>query len=136
MLITYHACLLNNTIDIFSEMDKTEKMSAVETADEGNRDVEELHPGITCDTCNGPVRGIRYKCMTCFDFDLCSACQKQGKHSQHVKICIFEPSLNLSLGDDGIINHPKFPELAKSEKGKSSRAIMNSLILMILNGTV
>ena len=30
-----------------------------------------------------PLRGIRYKCLGCFDYNLCTGCQRKGIHSQH-----------------------------------------------------
>jgi len=40
----------------------------VDSNDEGY-----LHSAI-CDKCNVPIRGIRYKCKQCDDFDFCSSC--------------------------------------------------------------
>ncbi|KAK8396265.1 hypothetical protein O3P69_005360 [Scylla paramamosain] len=43
----------------------------------------DVHPGVTCDSCNGKVQGFRYKCVTCPDFDLCGACETKGQHKEH-----------------------------------------------------
>ena len=32
------------------------------------------HPRVTCDACHGAVCGVRYQCLTRFDFDMCEAC--------------------------------------------------------------
>ncbi len=32
------------------------------------------HNGIYCDSCEKPIKGIRYKCSCCPDFDMCSGC--------------------------------------------------------------
>jgi len=42
-----------------------------------------IHEGIVCDGCEGPIRGFRYRCMHCKDFDLCAACEHKGKHHEH-----------------------------------------------------
>ncbi|XP_052131262.1 uncharacterized protein LOC113214724 isoform X3 [Frankliniella occidentalis] len=36
---------------------------------------------VICDECNDrPLKGIRWKCVPCSDYDLCSACYHAGKH--------------------------------------------------------
>jgi fatty acid CoA ligase FadD9 len=56
-------------------------------------DVE--HEGIGCDMCRVfPVRGVRWKCAMCPDYDLCSACEPVGcnRHpSSHVFLKIRRP---------------------------------------------
>lgn len=40
-----------------------------------------VHRGITCDGCQqSPITGIRFKCRTCPDFDLCESCEAKNIH--------------------------------------------------------
>ena len=55
-----------------------------------------VHRSITCNACQNPVRGIRYKCMNCVDYDICEGCEARGGHDfRHcfVKIRIPVPPL-------------------------------------------
>lgn len=54
--------------------------------------------GVSCDAClKGNFRGRRYKCLICYDYDLCAACYEEGatstSHSvEHPMQCILTRS--------------------------------------------
>lgn len=50
-----------------------------------------VHPGVTCDGCEGPVVGTRFKCSVCPNYDLCSGCQAKGVHTEHALLPIWHP---------------------------------------------
>lgn len=50
-----------------------------------------VHPGVVCDVCEENIRGIRYKCTTCQDYDLCAQCEGKGLHSEHDMMRISTP---------------------------------------------
>eukprot|EP00834_Sanchytrium_tribonematis_P007943 NODE_811_length_3740_cov_1.483251.p3 type:complete len:238 gc:universal NODE_811_length_3740_cov_1.483251:3672-2959(-) len=45
-----------------------------------------IHRGITCNSCGqSPVKGIRFKCLNCEDYDTCSNCLQHDTHnSNHI----------------------------------------------------
>lgn len=49
-----------------------------------------LHPNVYCDACDATIRGVRYKCITCPDFDLCANCEghplRPHKHHLFLKL--------------------------------------------------
>lgn len=49
---------------------------------------EDEYPGVVCTCCQGPIRGYRYKCATCPNFDLCKKCELGGYHPKHDMIRI------------------------------------------------
>ncbi|XP_050450467.1 sequestosome-1 isoform X2 [Cataglyphis hispanica] len=50
-----------------------------------------LHPGVICDGCEKDIRGFRFKCMQCPDYDLCNECMTLGKHYDHYLIRMTHP---------------------------------------------
>ncbi|KAF6216794.1 hypothetical protein GE061_001144 [Apolygus lucorum] len=56
------------------------------------------HEGVSCDSClKGNFRGKRYKCLICYDYDLCSVCYEAGstttRHTtEHPMQCILTRS--------------------------------------------
>ena len=52
--------------------------------DQDKNKEEDIHYGIVCDVCEmKPIRGVRYKCMECPDFDLCEGCHDKELHKEH-----------------------------------------------------
>lgn len=50
-----------------------------------------LNQNIVCDGCTEDLYGIRYKCLICDDYDLCSTCFVDCHHSDHAFIAIRPP---------------------------------------------
>jgi next-to-BRCA1 protein 1 len=52
----------------------------------------DIHYGVTCDGCGvKPIEGVRYKCLDCPNFDLCSACEEKNQHpSDHTLLKLKE----------------------------------------------
>jgi len=67
------------------------KTSSKDQGQERHPGSEEVHAGIICDGCQGGVAGYRYKCMTCFDYDLCRSCETKGLHPGHNMMRIANP---------------------------------------------
>ncbi|KAK5109063.1 hypothetical protein LTR62_007519 [Meristemomyces frigidus] len=59
------------------------------------------HRGIFCEECDkSPIRGIRWHCLNCPDFDLCSTCESKTDHPKtHVFVKIKIPIPVLSQPD-------------------------------------
>jgi hypothetical protein len=44
-----------------------------------------MHRGVHCEECGQVIKGIRWHCLQCLDFDLCSTCEVVSRHiSSHV----------------------------------------------------
>jgi Ca2+-binding EF-hand superfamily protein len=58
-----------------------------------------IHRGITCNGCDEkPIRGTRWHCANCFDYDLCSNCEATNSHyKNHIFYKIRVPAPYLGL---------------------------------------
>ncbi|CAF1135590.1 unnamed protein product [Rotaria magnacalcarata] len=66
---------MNGMIKIFAQpKSKTHEQASENTT---------IHIGVICDGCQGPVIGNRYKCLECFNYDLCQTCSNKNLHSEH-----------------------------------------------------
>ena len=56
---------------------------------------------ITCEGCRGPLCGVHYyKCQTCPEYVLCSACESRGDHDPHTMLRIdLSPRYSRELSD-------------------------------------
>lgn len=72
--------------DLIKEELKSAKAEiASEVADRVNKAIKSnkksektIHSSVRCDGCNiYPIVGIRYKCLTCYNFDFCEACEEK-----------------------------------------------------------
>lgn len=43
-------------------------------------------PEFICDVCDKKITGFRYKCLQCPDYDMCSECEFECHHSNHVMV--------------------------------------------------
>ncbi|XP_063838921.1 protein ref(2)P-like isoform X3 [Ostrinia nubilalis] len=55
------------------------------------------HCGVTCDGCDSPVVGFRYKCTSCPDYDLCSKCEGSRIHPEHCMVRVPSPIMPRAL---------------------------------------
>ena len=65
-------------------------IEAIKRRVRGNSPV--THLNVLCDVCETVVKGIRYKCSVCPDYDLCATCEAKGHHSEHVMLKIRKPA--------------------------------------------
>jgi len=92
-------------VTITSDLEYTEAFKAATT--QGNLDlqilveakpdvVKEVQHAANCDACRHKIKGIRYKCANCPDFDLCEVCEavnleKSLHDPDHVFLKIYRP---------------------------------------------
>jgi sequestosome 1 len=80
-----------NTLKVFVTLNQSIPQQQQQPQQQQDTTNKECHVGVTCDGCNGPVIGFRYKCFVCPDYDLCEKCSSAGIHSEHNMIKITKP---------------------------------------------
>ncbi|KAJ2709843.1 hypothetical protein H4R19_004043 [Coemansia spiralis] len=51
-----------------------------------------IHRGTSCNSCHEtPIRGVRYKCAQCANYDLCESCEAHEIHQQHLMLRVAVP---------------------------------------------
>ncbi|KAK1755253.1 protein ref(2)P [Echria macrotheca] len=71
-----------------------------------------IHRGCQCNACGVvPIRGVRYRCANCSDFDLCETCESQGLHFKtHIFYKIKVPAPRLGARQMQPVLYPGDPE--------------------------
>lgn len=61
------------------------------------------HTSVICDGCDRPIKGFRYKCYECYDYDLCEECDSKNFESlKHLKT---HQMLRIFLDEKPILSH-------------------------------
>jgi len=71
-----------------------------------------VHRGCQCNSCGTvPIRGIRYRCSNCADFDLCEACEARGLHIKtHIFYKVRVPTSSFSTRQMQPVWYPGDPD--------------------------
>jgi len=96
------SALLLQEVRRLLEVIKLEHPQYVSPSQSAHENQDICHSNVTCDQCGiHPIRGFRYKCSVCHNFDLCSKCQSKNEHNQsHPLILLRQPcSLSVDLSD-------------------------------------
>merc|ERR1712004_411359 len=84
----------------------------------------QVHWGVVCDGCDGPVVGPRHKCLVCPDYDLCATCEARGVHAHHKMIRLpapckrVAPRCRLARQVNPILGNPNIQVLANLFGGR------------------
>ena len=81
------------------------------------KEPEVVHFGVSCDECGvTPIKGRRYKCLVCHNFDLCTECEQRTQHEHPMVRCNAQ-------GNHYALNkiQRKFTKLTSARRGFGSR---------------
>jgi hypothetical protein len=76
---------------------------------------QSVHHGVVCDGCDvTPIKGLRFKCSTCPNYDLCQTCKDKALHPEH-QFQSLQTTLFAPFGPQG------WPGWAKGTGGRCGR---------------
>jgi hypothetical protein len=70
---------------------------------------------VVCDECSTVIRGARFKCTTCADFDLCAPCEAKTQHNPEHALLKVRPPASASATAQPLL-HLLQPVAAKPEE--------------------
>jgi len=77
--------------------DSSHTFLKMKIAENSNIIAKVSHVGVTCDQCGQtPIVGLRYKCQTCLDYDMCESCEKSNKHPSSHSLLIYKQATTQS----------------------------------------
>ena len=110
---------------IKSDIDNISSMSIHESTKKVSKPNTTTHMGITCDNCKArPIRGTRFKCLVCPDYDVCSACEEKNVHS-HPKMVFYEQTNSKFAEEMTALYKMKLGLVGLSEEGLKIRILKN-----------
>jgi hypothetical protein len=71
---------------------------------------EVIHEGVNCDGCGQrPLKGIRYKCHNCVNFDLCTTCIERVERDKKSGIVLHDPTHRFLRISEGLPVYGNLP---------------------------
>ena len=102
-----------------NEIEKRKQNQGTASGAEG----EVFHPGVVCDGCEGSIRGPRFKCISCPDYDLCKQCEEKGLHPEHEFVKFRKPVIGRT--------HQGVSWEKRNLNFTDSKSIVNAKIILI-----
>jgi len=86
-----------------------------------SRPIPQMQHNAACDHCSAMIKGVRYKCMNCPDYDLCSQCESENMYNSfhdetHVFVKLVKPSQSLPQKEEPLPEPELEPEPEPEEE--------------------
>ena len=96
----------------FEEIAEEKKVDTEQQKEDPKKEDPKTHPmvfyGVQCDACSQkPIVGVRFKCLSCENFDLCQTCEEKGVHSHHVFAKLKNPEQDVPKSSEAKFQIPE-----------------------------